>query len=369
MTKTMTHMRVIAAGIRANVPTLIWGDPGVGKTATMTDHGQKWGFHVETVVGSIREATDFNGLPIVDGKVVEYTTQGWAERCADADKALLFFDELTTAPPSVQRAMLRVLQERFVGDFKLPDTVSIIAAANPPSVAVDGWDLPAPIANRLMHVDWKFDSEAWLTGVLTDFQGTDPESLEVILGRADDTHKIKVRAQVTSFLRHTNLTHEMPTNATAAGKGWPSPRSWTNAMSVLGELRADDEDAILVALIGCVGEKAAIEYVRWVESSDLYDPDAVLADPSIVDWRHPRVDRLYSLIYSIAALTQSRPPTSKGWLAAVAVLEAAANGGRPDVAAPAVKMVLRAKPRNVDVPETLRAAFTDLFAATGRWAA
>jgi hypothetical protein len=35
----------------------------------------------------------------------------------------------------------------------LPATVALVAAANPPAVAVDGWELPPPIANRLMHLE------------------------------------------------------------------------------------------------------------------------------------------------------------------------------------------------------------------------
>ncbi len=47
--------------------------------------------------------------------------------------------------------MLRILQEREVGELPLPATVALVATANPPAVAVDGWELPPPIANRLMH--------------------------------------------------------------------------------------------------------------------------------------------------------------------------------------------------------------------------
>ena len=116
-------LRALAAAIRANVPVLVWGQPGVGKTAYLETFGTRNAFQVETVVGSIREASDFLGLPIeVDGQV-RYAPPSWAERLAKASKGLLFLDELTTAAPSVQRAMLRILQEREVGEMTLPPTV------------------------------------------------------------------------------------------------------------------------------------------------------------------------------------------------------------------------------------------------------
>ena len=64
---------------------------------------------------------------------------GW--RLAEAGRGLLFLDELSTAPPAVQAALLRVVLERVVGDLTLPDEVAVVAAANPPDQAADGWDL------------------------------------------------------------------------------------------------------------------------------------------------------------------------------------------------------------------------------------
>lgn len=98
-------MRAFAAGVRGNVPTVVWGDPGVGKTAKIGAYPAAWGFHTETVVGSIREASDFLGLPIeVDGEV-RYSPPAFARRAADADRALINFDELTTSAPSVSKTV------------------------------------------------------------------------------------------------------------------------------------------------------------------------------------------------------------------------------------------------------------------------
>jgi MoxR-like ATPase len=145
--------RVFAASIMANVPVLLWGNPGIGKTALIELWGAEWGYHVETVVGSNREATDFLGFPADKNGVTSYLSLAWAERLREAVKGILFLDELSTSAPTVQKAMLRVAQERYVGETKLPDTVAIVAAANPADVAVDGWDLAAPVANRFLHLD------------------------------------------------------------------------------------------------------------------------------------------------------------------------------------------------------------------------
>ena len=226
-------MRALAAGVRGNVPTVVWGEPGIGKTAKIGAYATAWGFHTETVVGSIREASDFLGLPIeVDGEV-RYSPPAFARRAADADRALINFDELTTSAPSVSKAMLRIFQEREVGELSLPDTVALVAAANPPAVAVDGWELPPPIANRLMHLEWVFDADEWLIGVTTGFAHQVCPPLAAMLGPGDDAAKARVRGAVTAYLRaHRDQINALPrverrgsgTNDTATAS--PGSRRW-----------------------------------------------------------------------------------------------------------------------------------------------
>jgi hypothetical protein len=47
----------------------------------------------------------------------------------------------------------------------LPDTVWKLAACNPPDCAANGSELEPPLANRLCHLTWETDSEAWQRGM------------------------------------------------------------------------------------------------------------------------------------------------------------------------------------------------------------
>jgi len=370
-------MRSFAAAVRANVPTCLWGNPGVGKSAVVESFGRANGFHVETVSGANREASDYLGLPVeVDGEV-HYSSLAWAKRLADAPKGLFFGDEASTNSLSVQKAMLRILQERVVGELQLPDTVAMVLAANPPSVAVDGLELPAAVANRIFHLDWFFDSQAWLDGIVTDFAHVAPPQIDIMLGAGSDVDVARVRGAVTAFLRTRPqlLTSTPPTNPVQAGKGWCSPRSWHNAMKILAELNRDDEDAELLVLRGCVGDGAATEYLAWKVAMDLHDPEAVLADPSIVRWGAERPDRLFALIASITALTLSRGDKTT-WDKGVAVLVACARGGfggertgpgKPDVATPGARILFNNMPKGAKVSTAARDAFATILAHTGRW--
>jgi len=90
------------------------------------------GWPCETVIAAIREPSDFSGLPVVRESQVDMAPPRWAKRLAEAGRGILFLDEISTAPPAVQAALLRVVLERVVGDLELPDDVVVVAAANPP---------------------------------------------------------------------------------------------------------------------------------------------------------------------------------------------------------------------------------------------
>src|SRR3984885_1975060 len=127
-----TASEALSIAISAGVPVLLWGSPGTGKTSAVLGLAERSGWPCEVVIGSIREPTDFGGLPVVVEGEVRLAPPSWAKRLVAAGYGLLFLDELTTAPPAVQAAMLRVVLERVVGDLVLPEDVRVVAAANPP---------------------------------------------------------------------------------------------------------------------------------------------------------------------------------------------------------------------------------------------
>lgn len=363
-----TNHRVLAAAIRANVPVLMWGDPGIGKTATVEKLAASWGYHLETVVGSIREPTDFLGLPIqgADGQMT-YSAPDWALRLNEAEKSILFLDELTTCAPSVQKAMLRIIQERVVGTVRLGEHVVIIAAANPPEIAADGYDLSLPMSSRVAHLSWTFDRSAWLTGRRNGFSDPAP-AIEDIIGRFDQANVARAGGMVDGFLTHRpDFAHQVPTDPEKMNFGWPTGRTWDKVVALLANLRPDDDEAMFTAVASCVGEAAAIEFTSWLATADLYDPIEVLDNPSVVDWANNRPDRLFALMSSVTTVVLDQG-TRDAWNKGMAVVVAGAQAGLPDVVWPTAQQLARHAPEGAKLPASFRAAFRDLMVLTGKWA-
>src|SRR5947209_971142 len=162
-------VEALGVAVAARVPVLLWGAPGTGKTSAIRAMADEMGWPCETVIAAIREPSDFSGLPVVRESGVDMAPPRWAQRLAESGRGILFLDEISTAPPAVQAALLRVVLERVVGDLALPDDVVVVAAANPPEQSADGWDLSAPLANRFCHLEWAVDANAFADGITGGF--------------------------------------------------------------------------------------------------------------------------------------------------------------------------------------------------------
>jgi MoxR-like ATPase len=316
------HVQALALAVAANLPVLLWGQPGIGKSSTLVQLASGLALPLETVIASVHDPSDFAGLPIIGAdpasQGVAMAPPDWAVRLHRAGSGLLFLDEISSAPPAVQAALLRVVLERHVGSLELPAPVRIVAAANPAGSAADGWQLAPPLANRFVHLAWLHDPDVVVRGL----GGVWPE---VPLPRLDpaalERSVVRARAAVCGFLTvRPDFTHRMPATAAARGGAWPSPRAWEMAMRLLafGYAAGADPEAVAIAVRGAVGDGAGLEFLAFVERQDLPDPEAVLADPM-----HAELPERGDLVHAtLAAVVDAvgREATRERWEAGWALI-------------------------------------------------
>ncbi|MDN5688491.1 MAG: AAA family ATPase, partial [Brachybacterium sp.] len=162
-----TQEATFRAAIAANIPVFMKGLSGIGKSAFIRDYARASGRHLESVVLAHKEKSDVGGIPTVresaEGKATtEFAVPGWGDRLIGADKGLLLLSEFNMGEIDVQQACMNVLQERQVGENAyLPETVAIVLDGNPPERYASSNDLPSQIANRMLHLDWELDRQAW----------------------------------------------------------------------------------------------------------------------------------------------------------------------------------------------------------------
>ena len=342
----------LGIAIQVGQPVVLWGSPGEGKTRVVEQITSELGRRCEVVIGSVRDATDFAGLPMRTDDGVVFAPPRWAQRCIDAPNTVVFLDELTTAPPSVQAAMLRVVLDREVGDLRLPDTVSIVAAANPPEVAAGGDDLAAPLANRFCHLDWEADVGEWTGGML---RGWASPKIPIV-PKQWDHEAARWRSMLVGFIKaRPSLLRQIPDDVARQGRAWPSPRTWDQAhrVAAAAESAGASDDVSFQLVAGLVGHGPAIEFLRFVDEVELPDPEALLADPSLLKL----ADRSDLALVSLAAITTAVVGccTEQRWNAAWEVLAVACEQGRADMAAMAANELLILRDETWAPPRAVRA--------------
>ena len=341
---TLAAMQILLA---AGIPVLLWGDPGTGKTHTIEAFARRAGWRTVSVIASIHDPTDFAGLPVRTDAGVVFEPPAWARRTAENDgMSLVFFDEVNTATPATQNALMRVVLEGRVGDLELGESVRFAAAANPPSQNSAAWDLSAPLANRFAHLEWPVSFEDWKAGYLGGWP--DPDPLDIDLSTIDPYSRELVRLLQASFLAtRPALVCEVPDSGTAL-RGWPSPRSWerlADCLAIADTTGVSDEVRLLVAS-ALVGDGAAAEYLAYLRNLDLPDPKDLLTYPAKFG-ELQRTDQQLAALDAVVAAAAADP---KCWRDAFRVCIVAAGCGVPDVAASAAMRLAEIKPTSVRLP-------------------
>ncbi|MGW1751340.1 AAA family ATPase [Streptomyces sp. NPDC002092] len=349
------QLEALTLTVAADLPVLLWGEPGIGKTAALTQLAEALDLPLTTVIASVHEPSDFSGLPVVGDDPAEQgvpmAPPDWAVRLVRAGRGLLFLDELSTAPPAVQAALLRLVLERRIGALRLPPGVRIVAAANPRSSAADGWELSPPLANRFVHLQWTHDHEVVVRGLGGTWpRATLPRLSPEKLSEAVDFARRAVCGLLTA---RPKLVHQLPGNEMRRGGAWPSPRSWEMTLRLIAFATAADSSRDVLSLLvrGTVGDGPGLELLASLDRLDLPDPEVLLADPANAELPE-RGDLRQAVLDGVVAAVRSRPEKPR-WDAAWAILVRALETGAPDLVVVPATTLAALRREDWDVPASI----------------
>lgn len=352
-----TQLEALTLAVAADLPVLLWGEPGIGKSAALTQLAASLELPLTTVIASVHEPSDFSGLPIVGDDPAEQgvpmAPPDWAVRLVRAGRGLLFLDELSTAPPAVQAALLRLVLERRIGALQLPPGVRIVAAANPRSSAADGWELSPPLANRFVHLQWVHDHDVVVRGLGGTWpRATLPRLAPERLAEAVDFAR---RAVCGLLSARPALVHRLPSGEARRGGAWPSPRSWEMTLRLIAFATAADASRDVLSLLvrGAVGDGPGLELLASLDRMDLPDPESLLADPAGAELPE-RGDLRQAVLDGVVAAVRRSPEKSR-WDAAWALLVRALETGAPDLVVVPATTLATLRQQDWAVPESIEA--------------
>lgn len=336
-------------------PGLLWGAPGVAKTSVIRQLASAVNAPCEVLSPGERGEGAFGVVPVPSGAdadlVLRYPRPDWT--VAIGSFGIVFADEITTAPPAVQPALLALALDGRIGGYTLPARVRIIAAANPVECASNGYELPPANANRFVHIPWSVDVADVCAYLMSGSNGEqaaiDAEAEEKrVMSLWSEAHA-RAAGKIVAFLtRHPDLLHKMPNEGDPArGKAWPSPRSWEMATRLLASssvhaLTDSDRD---VVCSGCVGDAAWNEFLTYMASMDLPDPAEVLDGAAKWAPDAQRLDITAAVLSACTALVAPKDAAKRDARAAKLweVLGAVGEAGAMDLTITPARTLIQAK--------------------------
>lgn len=326
---------MIETFIDADIPVLVWGPPGTGKTSAIMAMARARGAHVEVIIGSTMDPTDLGYLMYSEGRLSRVPPE-WATRLHAAVQAgrpaWLFLDELSCAPPGVQAALLRLTQERHVGDLSLAG-IRVIAAANPADQAAGGFDLAPATHNRWAHIDWEVDVSAWCVGMLDGW------------GSAPAPEELPARREIVTWIRHKPSMLCAPH---ATDRAWPSPRSWLALARAWARLPNRQSQASGEVASALVGTGAASEILAFLASQDVPDPETLLASGRLPKPLRADIQAAVLDAIVVAACSEHEDLRTR-----YAVAWQLLDQARTDTAITPAQYLISHKPPGVDLPDSV----------------
>ncbi|OUW68558.1 MAG: hypothetical protein CBD62_01430, partial [Candidatus Pelagibacter sp. TMED202] len=224
--------------IKLQRPLMMWGAPGIGKSDIVKQVADAQERQVIDIRLPLWEPTDIKGIPYYNSKENNMVWASPAELPTDPkSNAIVFLDELNSAAPAVQAAAYQLILNRRVGQYHLPEGVSIVAAGNRDSDKGVTYRMPAPLANRFVHIELRVDYDDWLQW-------------------ATDR---KVHADVVGYC--TFAKQDLyDFDPRGSSRSFATPRSW----SFVSQLLSDDlpESTLTDLVAGCVGEGLAVKFMN-----------------------------------------------------------------------------------------------------------
>jgi hypothetical protein len=260
-------------------PIFLWGPPGIGKSDIVHQIGASLNAKVIDIRLSLWEPTDIKGIPYFDSNANKMV---WAppselpdeEMASKHERIVLFLDEMNSAAPAVQAAAYQLILNRKIGAYKLPDNVDIVAAGNREADKGVTFRMPAPLANRFIHLELSVNFDDWFAWSVQN-----------------NIHK-----DVVGFLTFSKKDL-YDFDPKSASRSFATPRSWSFVSELLDDNLDDNTTTDLVS--GAIGEGLAIKFMAHRSvSGKLPNPTDIL-EGKVKELKTKEISAMYSLTVSL----------------------------------------------------------------------
>lgn len=234
-----------------DLPTcFLWGGAGIGKSQGIRQLAERLEaetgkrVHVTDIRLLLFSPVDLRGIPTaVNGELTRWLRPEIFNMDESDDVInILFMDELSAAPVSVQAAAYQLSLDRACGEHRLPENCLTLCAGNRLTDQSVSVKMPKALCNRLMHFNIKADYPSWRAWAVKN-----GISHKVISYLAVDSARLCVEPE-------------------AADLAYCTPRSWAFVSTLLNTVN-DDPRQIHDLIAACVGKDTAIAFEAFCKGT------------------------------------------------------------------------------------------------------
>ena len=194
----------------SDIPFLLVGNPGFGKTTVVHAWAKQNGYHVEEIMGSSFSRDEVLGYMVNVNGSLEMLAPFWFKRIKkladEGTKSVLFIDELSTTGGDVQSSLLRLIFERTIGNGEsLPEGTIVMSAANYKANLPGYCDVSSPAVNRFCIINLE---EASLETMVDDYVINEmPTPKSPKFGTIDPSHMADIRLRIGNSMKKTFIKY------------------------------------------------------------------------------------------------------------------------------------------------------------------
>ena len=318
-TLTDAYCAIINAGqpVKLLPSVMLWGPPGVGKSQAIRQLAKEIEKNTgkKAVVTDVRlllfNPIDLRGIPTAnEDKTLAIWLKPQIFQMDPGDDVvnILFLDEISAAPQSVQAAAYQITLDRVIGEHKLPENCIVVAAGNRTTDKSVAFKMPKALANRFLHIEVEGSFKSWKQWAI--HSGIHPKVLGFLTFRQNYLMKFDAASEELAFA---------------------TPRAWEMVSNILNYV-SDDVDKVLSLISGVVGSGVAVEFRTWTR---VYDDLPDLED--IFDGKNPKLPTGTDAMYALTAAMTAYARAHKEELSRIAHSIAYADRMAPDFAAMLMK--------------------------------
>ena len=283
--------KAIAKAIQKRRPVFLWGPPGIGKSDIVKQIGDDAGREVIDVRLALWEPTDIKGIPYYNSDKGKMVWSPPEELPTDPEStAIIFLDELNSAPPAVQAAAYQLILNRKVGTYSLPKGVDLVAAGNREGDKGVTYRMPSPLANRFVHLEAKVDFDDWQDWATLN----------------------KIHPEVVGYVGFAKQDL-YDFDPKGGSKAFATPRSW----SFVSDLLADDDtdtETLTNLISGAIGDGLGVKFMAHRKIAGKLPKAEDILKGKVKDLSIKEVSAMYSLTVSLCyELKDQAEKKAKDW--------------------------------------------------------